>query len=275
MDAEIFRRISTERASGQIVDRLTKAIRDGQLPVGERLPSEREMAEQLDVSRVTVRDALRILEARGLITVRVGAGGGAFVTAPVGSVVTEGLTDMLALSDLSPEEVTETRRALEVGAVPLVCERATDNDFAELERLCDEGDRAVADGDYDVGMSAQFHVRLAHATHNRAVSLLMEVLQDSMLHSLRRAREAAPQMGARGVREHRRIVEAMRAGDVETARAVMTEHLQRTASRVVQADREARPASAEGEPTSEGDPFHDRDAPGSGPRGDGGDPDPS
>lgn len=236
MGAEIFQRVSTQRASAQIVEQIKEAIREGRLEVGDRLPSEREMAEQLNVSRVTVRDALRVLEARGLITIRVGARGGAFVTAPLGNVVSEGLSDMITLSDLSADEVTETRRVLEVGAVALVCERGTEEDFAELERLCDVGDQAVAEERYDMVMSAEFHLRLVHATHNKALVLLMEVLQDSMLESLRKAREAAPQMGIRGVHEHREIVEAMRAGDVERARAIMTEHLERTAARVIDAN---------------------------------------
>lgn len=236
MSTDIFHRVSTERASAQIVQQIKSAIRDGTLKVGDRLPSEREMAEQLHVSRVTVRDALRILEARGLVNIRVGARGGAFITAPLGSVVSEGLGDLLALSDLSGHEVTETRRVLEVGAVPLVCERATDEDVADLERLCDEGEQAVASGSYDMAMSAEFHMRLARATHNQAVVMLMEVLQDSMLTSLQRAREAAPQMGVRGVEEHREIVEALKAGDIEKARAIMDEHLKRTAARLIEAN---------------------------------------
>lgn len=245
MSPEIFQHVRAERTSAQIVEQVKQAIHSGKLQIGDRLPSEREMAEQLNVSRVTVRDALRILEARGLIAIRVGARGGAFVTVPMGSVVSEGLTDMLALSDLSAQEVTETRRVLEVGAVPLVCERATEDDFTELEQLCAEADQAVAEGQYDMVMSAQFHLRLARATHNQAYVMLMEVLQDSMLASLRKAREAAPQMGIRGVEEHKQIVAAMREGDVTQARCIMSEHLERTATRLIDASSAAEDSTAQ------------------------------
>lgn len=235
MNTNIFKEIGNQRAFSQVVAQVKDAIRNGDLSVGDRLPSERELAELLHVSRVTVRDALRILEAQGLITVRVGARGGAFVTAPVGEVVSEGLTDMLTLSDLTADEVTEVRHVLEIGAVPLVCERATSEDFEELEELCRQGEEEIASGTYDMVMSAEFHMRLIRATHNRAMVMFMEVLQDSVLSALRQAREAAPQMGEQGVKEHRQIVEALKDKDIEGARTLIQAHLGRTAQRLMEA----------------------------------------
>jgi DNA-binding FadR family transcriptional regulator len=200
--------------------------------VGQRLPAERQLTEQLNVSRVTVRDALRILEARGLIEIRVGAQGGAFVTAPAPQLVAEGITDMLILSNLSPAEVTEARQIHELALIPLVCKRADDQDLADLSAICDRSEEALADGTFEVGLSAEFHVRLARATHNHAVELMTEALQGPLLSSLQRARAIAPHMGDRGVLEHREIVEAIRERDERRAVAVMAEHLDRTAQRL-------------------------------------------
>ncbi len=72
------------------------------------MPSERQLAEAFGVSRVTVRDAIRILQTRGLMEVKVGMSGGAFVTAPTADVLGERLSDLLAMSDISPEEVAGT-----------------------------------------------------------------------------------------------------------------------------------------------------------------------
>jgi GntR family transcriptional repressor for pyruvate dehydrogenase complex len=241
---ELFRPVQTGRVSEQIVGRVKDAIRRGQLSVGERLPSERHLTEQLNVSRVTVRDALRILEARGLIEIRVGAKGGAFVTAPAPQLVAEGITDMLILSDLSPEEVTEARQVFELAVIPLVCERADEEDFADLFAVCDRSELALADGTFEVGLSAEFHVRLARATHNNAVALMAEALQGPLLSSLQRARAIAPQMGDRGVLEHRAVVEAVEARDAHRAASVMTEHLDRTAQRLRHATAVDQPADA-------------------------------
>ncbi|HZD71148.1 MAG TPA: FCD domain-containing protein [Actinomycetes bacterium] len=228
----LFRPVQTGRTSERIVERMTEGIRRGQLSVGQRLPSERELTRQLNVSRVTIRDALRILEARGLVEIRVGAHGGAFVTAPAPRLVAEGITDMLVLSDLSPEEVTEARQAFELALIPLVCEHAVDDDIADLRAISDRAEAALADGIFEVGLSAEFHVRLARATHNHAVELMADALQVPLLSSLQRARAIAPEMGKRGVVEHRQIVEAIQRRDVERATSVMTEHLARTARRL-------------------------------------------
>src|SRR3954451_2972741 len=118
--SDMFNRVNAGRVSRLIVDQIRLLIRDGMLSAGDRLPSERELGERFGVSRVTVREALRGLEANGLVTIRVGARGGAFVTAPTSKHVGEGITDLLTLSGLTASEVTEARRVFEMGFVPLV-----------------------------------------------------------------------------------------------------------------------------------------------------------
>lgn len=242
----LFRPVQSGRVSEQIVERVKAAIRQGELAVGERLPSERVLTERLNVSRVTVRDALRILEARGLIEIRVGARGGAFVTAPAPHLVAEGFTDMLMLAGLTPEEVTEARQLFEMSLIPLACAHADEHDIADLLAICDRSDAALKDKTFDVGLSAEFHVRLARATHNHAVELMAGVLQGPLLASLQQARAVAPEMGDQGVREHRAIVEAIRKRDVDRAVAVMTEHLERTASRLRKATKAGKATKAAG-----------------------------
>src|SRR5918911_2130991 len=127
-NAGLFAPISVARASSSIADQIRQAIVTGQLKEGPRLPPERELAEQFGVSRVTVRDALRALEAMGLIEVRVGARGGAFVTAPTGSVVAQTMSDMMLMSAVTPEDVVEARLVVELGTVTLACVRATPAD---------------------------------------------------------------------------------------------------------------------------------------------------
>src|SRR6266498_5239827 len=108
---ELFTPVSTGRVSADIVEQVKRAIQEGQLSPGDQLPSERDLTKQLGVSRVSVRDALRMPEAYGLIEVRVGARGGAFVTAPAPRLVGEGMANMLMLASVTPSEVTEIGRA--------------------------------------------------------------------------------------------------------------------------------------------------------------------
>ncbi|MPZ87194.1 MAG: FCD domain-containing protein [Nitriliruptorales bacterium] len=235
---EIFRPVTTGRASSEVVRQIKAAILDGRLKPGDRLSSERELTEHLGVSRVTVRDGLRMLEAAGLIEIKVGARGGAFVRAPAPDHVGEGLANMLMLSSIEPAEVTEARMIFEIGIIPLVCDRATDEDIAALSEICERSDRALSSGQFDVSLSAEFHTRLAHCTHNPAIGLIVESFQGPLLMSLMHAKAIAPQMGDPGVAEHWGLVRAIEARDVERARHVMVRHLGRTASRLRERTRE-------------------------------------
>ena len=237
----LLSRVSIGRISEVIVDQIRVLIRQGQLSAGDRLPSERELCDRFGVSRVTVREALRVLEANGLVEIRVGARGGAFVTAPTSRLVGEGLADLISMATLNAGEVTEARRVFELGIVPLVCERATDEDVAALYEICDRSAAALHGDDYPLELSAEWHERFALASHNRAVALLVASLHGPLLRSLERARETAPLHGRRGVDEHRAIVDAIAARDVVRATDVMSTHLLRTAERVAEVDKAATP----------------------------------
>ena len=228
----LFSRVSVGRISEIIVEQIRLLMRQGQLKPGDRLPPERDLCERFGVSRVTVREALRMLESSGLVEIRVGARGGAFVTAPSSDRVGEGLADLLTLSVISAADVTEVRMVLEAGIVPLVCERATEEDLADLEDICRRSEAALEAGDYSMDMSLEFHVRVAQATHNPAIVMLVESFRGPILMSLQQAHEAAPEMGGLGTREHEQFIEAVRRRDPETASKIMREHLERTAHRL-------------------------------------------
>ncbi|MGN6522161.1 MAG: FadR/GntR family transcriptional regulator [Actinomycetes bacterium] len=228
----MFQAVSLARVSQLIVQQIRVLIRQGRLQPGDRLPSERELCERFGVSRVTVREALRVLEAGGLIEIRVGARGGAFVTAPTSAQVGAGLADLIALSSLTATDITEARQVVEVGIVPLVVERATDEDIADLRAMCDAHAAALTTETYSMSMSADFHVRLAAATHNPAIEMLVHSFHGPMLMSMLEAQVVAPLMGHRGSEEHRALVEAIAQRDLPKAQHIMATHLERTASRV-------------------------------------------
>lgn len=229
---DLFNRVTMSRVSQAIVDQIKALIRNGSLAPGDRLPSRRELCERFGVSRVTVREALRMLEASGLVTIRVGARGGAFLTAPSADRVGEGLADLLSMSALTAGEVTETRKIVEFGALPLVVERATDDDIDALFKLVEEGQAAIDEGRYTMDMSARFHARVAECAHNTALETLLQAFYGPLLMSLREAHEHAPTMGKRGTEEHRKLAEAIRDRDLPAAQRVMSEHIARTAERI-------------------------------------------
>src|SRR5207245_10555911 len=116
--------IGRGRASEEIVSQIERAIFDGELQTGDRLESERELAERFGVSRITVRDALRVLEARGLVHVKVGASGGAFVSDTNVDQVAESISTMIQLRRMTLSGVAEARTVVETATSELAAERA-------------------------------------------------------------------------------------------------------------------------------------------------------
>jgi GntR family transcriptional regulator, transcriptional repressor for pyruvate dehydrogenase complex len=235
----MYTAVSSSRMSEAIVEQIRGLIRNEQLRPGDRLPSERDLGERMGVSRVTIREAMRVLEAGGLIEIRVGARGGAVVTSPSSTKIGTGLADLISLSPLTAAEVIEARQIFEVGIIPIVVDRATDEDIAELREMVALHQAALKNGEYGMPMSAAFHVRVAASTHNAAIEMLVHSFHGPLLMSLREAQVAAPLMGHRGTNEHRDFVEAVAERDVDRAEEIMQAHLARTARRIarVQATR--------------------------------------
>jgi DNA-binding FadR family transcriptional regulator len=228
----LFTAVNLGRASQAIVEQIRILLREQRLRPGDRLPSERELCNQFAVSRVTVREALRILEASGLITVKVGARGGAFVTSPTSGQVGAGLADLVSLSPLTAVEVTEARIVLELGIVPLVVERATDEDIEDLRAMTNYHSEMLKLGGYTMEMSAAFHTRVAACTHNNAIESFVRSIHGPLLMSLMEAKTVAPLMGHTGCGEHMDFIEAVAKRDVAAAMTIMKGHLRRTADRL-------------------------------------------
>jgi GntR family transcriptional regulator, transcriptional repressor for pyruvate dehydrogenase complex len=222
----LFAPVAMARASSSISDQIRQAIVTGKLTEGERLPPERELAEQFGVSRVTVRDALRGLEAMGLIEVRVGARGGAFVTIPSESIVGQTMSDMMVMSAVSPEDIVEARLVVELGTVTLACIRATDEDIARICELAERAADALRKKTYTRELSWDFHALLVAAAHNGALGGLSASFRTSLsMHPIRTREGAAAH--ARTVEEHQRILAALERRDASTARREMAHHLLR------------------------------------------------
>jgi GntR family transcriptional regulator, transcriptional repressor for pyruvate dehydrogenase complex len=237
-DGDLFTAVSANRMSEAIVTQIRGLIRGNRLRPGDRLPSERELCERLGVSRVTVREALRVLEAGGLVEIRVGARGGAFVTTPSSDRLGAGLADLINLAPITSVEVTEARLVFELGIIPTVIERATDEDIDDLRAMTRDHIDALRRDEYTMAMSADFHNRVGACTHNAAIEMLVRSFHGPLLMSLREAATAAPLMGQRGTVEHRDFVEAIANRDADKATTIMRKHISRTARRLSKAAQE-------------------------------------
>ena len=220
----MFTPVRQARASGEIVSQIERAIFDGELTPGDRLQSERELAEQFSVSRITVRDALRVLEARGLIRVKVGATGGAFVAESNADHVAESISTMILLKHMTLSELAEARTVVETATAELAAQRADEAAIRRLGEMVERGRRVVREQLPHTEASMDFHVALAEASKNELLSATVRAYRDFLvqtLHDMRDVRSARVTQKA-----HEEILEAIRAHDGEATRKLMLEHLQ-------------------------------------------------
>src|SRR6266852_1150648 len=180
-----FRRIRTQRAFEEIATQIRAELVSRRLRAGDRLPAERALAEQFGVSRNTLREALRSLENSGLLRLRKGATGGAFVRESTGDAIVTGLRDMFHLGVIQPEHLTEARVMIESIAVRVACERATAQDIAVLNAniaTAEQAARQKIDFFYQAAIHLEFHRIIAQATKNPVMLIVMEALIDVMQH---------------------------------------------------------------------------------------------
>ena len=214
--------IKSTRIYEEIVRQVRLLISDGRLKSGDRLPPERELAEQFRVSRTSVREALRALESRGLVEIR--AGEGAFVR----DISVDALVEPLALVILPHREAVgelfEARRLLEPAIAALAARRATPDEISEMERILDEQAREVAHGRTGVAQDSAFHAALANSAHNRAISRIVNALMDLLTQSREESLQT-PGRPQRSHQDHRRILDAIRRRDEVAAHRAVIDHL--------------------------------------------------
>ena len=212
------------RVSAEIAKRVQTAITEGKLQAGEKLPSERDMAKQLRVSRVSVREAYRSLAEIGLIEVKRGAEGGAFITDLDHQPVTRSLSMMLRLGRTSLQELTEARVLLEPVVARLAAQRADPASLQRLEDLVRKQEAAIkGNGDlrrYDL----QFHRLVADCTQNLPLIVVMNSLADLALEAISHV-DISRDVNKHVLKFHARIADAIRRGDSEAAHDIMLGHV--------------------------------------------------
>lgn len=215
------------RPRQQVEDAIRKAVFDGQLKTGDRLPPETELARQFSVSRPTIREALSALESQGLIRKLAGAGGGSFVQSvdhtALGQVVQESMHNLLRLGSVDFNEVAIVRQHLEVPSAILAAQNRTDDDLAGLREILAEQKRRTVDDKLIAELDAQFHVGIARMSGNRVLAALVYALhrESEPVSYL----ELSPKLGRETFAQHQRIVQAIADRDPEAAEREMIEHL--------------------------------------------------
>lgn len=217
--------VGAPRVYHHIVAHIERAIYDGRLECGDKLPPERELGRRFGASRVAVREALRALEHRGLLEVRQGSAGGHFVRAVDASVVARDFTTLLRLGRLTTDHLTEARLILEPDVARLAAERATDLQIKSLRAALDERFAVVAGGRNPRELDLDFHRRLAAMSRNPIHAVTIHALIDVEADTVAPHGLYAEADRAEVERAHTALLEAVEARDGERARAVMQAHI--------------------------------------------------
>ncbi|MER8819261.1 FCD domain-containing protein [Mesorhizobium sp. M0991] len=238
--SDIFSRIEHSRTADEVVQQIESLILEGVLRTGDRLPGERELARQFEVSRPILRDALKALEGRGLLTTR--PGGGTHVADVIGQLFTKPVTDLISMHRKAVTDYLEYRREIEAVAAEYAARRATSDDLALLDRIMARMDEAHRTGNFDdeAEIDVEFHHAICECAHNiillhtlrSCYRLLSEgVFQNRRLvFSVPGAREAL-------LSQHRAIYTAVKAGDPAAARQAAMNHISYVERSMAEAER--------------------------------------
>ena len=217
-----FAVIKQKRVYEDIVGQVQALIQDGLLKPGDRLPPERELAERFQVSRSSLREAIRALALQGLVVSRPGAG--TFVSTESVETILSIIAGSINGCRNYLSDIFEVRHLLEPQIAALAAERATTEDIQSMARSLEEQAGQIDRGETGVEGDTAFHFAMTRATHNQALVRVMSTIADVVRQSRDQSLQT-PGRPQRSLASHRRILDIISKGEAEAARPAMEHHL--------------------------------------------------
>jgi len=223
----MFRPVPTDRISQFIVDQIKEAVFQKKLNPGDKLPSERQLMSQFKTSRVTMREALRTLEQFGILEIRRGIEGGAFIRDPNTKFINNFLRDMFSMGKIRISNLTEARMAIEPFSVKLAAERITDDALWKiLQNIQEAKDCLDKKNKNDARLlDLEFHRLIAQASQNPVIFFVIDSIMDIMENNISSIPLAAKPV-ERTNQSHAEIYAALKDRDVRKAQDLMLKHIQ-------------------------------------------------
>lgn len=226
-----FRAARQNRVFQDVVNQIQEAILRRDLRPGDTLPPEREMKEMFGTSRGTLREALRVLEQKGLIEIRLGAGGGAVVQDSPAAPFSESLDLLIRFQKISLIHLAEFREGVEGNVAALAAEKARPADLETLSERLTEAEALVAEGpeawDRFLEVDKAIHLTLARAAENPLYILIHEMVHENIHRYYEDYLAVDTERMTRNAEDLRALVTAVREGRVEAAQAAARDHVRR------------------------------------------------
>ena len=226
-----FKPIKVKRTFEVIIDLLREKIFSGELKVGDRLPSERELAQMTQVSRNTVRQAYHILNLLGIVDIYKGVTGGAIIREPSHRPLTESLNDLIGLGRMKLEHVVEARLFLEKDIIELVFERVTEADLKALEQCAQKSLEIIKAGKPAHRQNLVFHRHLADIAGNPVLKMVYCSVLDLLTMIL--VTTADIKMSAIIAKEHLAFIDMLRHKDLNRLLAYTEDHIRGSNDRLL------------------------------------------
>jgi len=231
-----------------VVQRIKDLLARGELRAGSRLPPERELAEMLNISRPSLRTALKALSVMGIIRAKPGAG--TYIAESLPEVFTEPMHFMTLINNTCVEELFEARRIIEAGLAELAAERATSEDLEALNGEIDGMRVTINDPESYLKHDVRFHQIIARAANNKLMSGVMDTIAQLLFHIRRQTIKDAKDL-EEAIDWHKKIVEAIRKRDSKRAKDMLSGHLRAAQAAWARENRTSTDdASPPGEPPS-------------------------
>lgn len=221
--AAAWRQVRNTRASEDVLAQIKEAFFGG-MKAGDWLGTETELAQRFGVSRITVRDAIRSLEAQGIVDVKVGARGGVRIANADPDRYADALSVQFHLIGITWDELTEAMLVIEPMTASLASQRATGEDVARMRAAVDESRQHIAEPGVFTEYGLDFHLVVAEVSGNRALRAAVRALRS--VQRLQFEPNTSIEVAQRVVCMHTDIVDAIEAGDARGAREAMNTHLE-------------------------------------------------
>lgn len=224
--------------STQIVAQVRDALFARELRPGDFLGTEKDLAGRFGVSRIVARDALRTLEAQGVVDIKVGSGGGARIARGNARLFAEALAVQLDLAGVSAGEIMDAQRAIECLAAELAAINSSADDHARLRELIVDAESKIDDVGAFTRSSREFHLAVAEAAHNRVLVVQLISLQHVSWPA--RNPTLTPKVARRILDAHKELASLIEMRDAAGARRLMDDHVKMIAARRVAEQRDNR-----------------------------------
>jgi GntR family transcriptional regulator, transcriptional repressor for pyruvate dehydrogenase complex len=223
----MFKSVRTDRSSQIIVEQIKDAIFQKKIRPGDKLPSERQLMEQFQACRVTVREALKLLEYAGILEIKRGTQGGAYVRDPNIKFINNFLRDMFSMGNINVADLTEARIAVEPFTLRLAAERMSEESLEQLRQNIDETRECLKRKNPNDArlLNLEFHRIIAQASGNLVIFFMIDSIMDIMENNISPAFDLSIKAVERTLHLHEEIYQTIKNRSPEKAQELMLKHV--------------------------------------------------